>query len=92
MDLFENMNDDEIIGKKKKSNKTMTIIIIAIISILIIIIAIVGVIAYLKSLTMKFYIDGVSKTIDESYFQITEDGKIYVSIQDMANLLRSRLL
>lgn len=87
MDLFESMNEDEVIGKKKKSNKTMTIIIVAIIAILIIIMGIIGVMAYLKSLEMRFFVDGVSKQINESYFQIEEDGDIYVSIQDMASLL-----
>lgn len=87
MDLFDDINEDGIIGKKEKNNKTLKIIIAAIIIILVIIMAIVGVMMYLQTLQMKFYIDGEAKTINESYFQITDDGKIYVSIQDMAGLL-----
>lgn len=86
MDLFEEMNNNQATGKKKNNNTLK--IIIAIISVLVVaIIAIIGTILYLKSTTMKFYLDGQSQVIHDGYFQITEDGKIYVSISDMSQLL-----
>ena len=86
MDLFEEMNGDQVIGKKKKS-KTPKIIIAIIIILLVVIMGIVGVMMYLKTLTTKFYVDGANKEMNENYFQITEDGKIYISISDIAQLL-----
>lgn len=87
MDLFEEMNENEPIKKKKSGNFAKVIIIFAII----VVILIAGVLAammYLKSSEMKFYIDGQNTPIKSSYFEIQEDGKIYVSIQDMASLLK----
>lgn len=84
MDLFENMNQEKNTRKKNNINK---VIIILIVMLLVIIMSIIGIMMYLQTLTTKFYIDGVSTLIYESYFEITEDGKIYVSIQDMAKLL-----
>ena len=86
MDLFEEMNQNEITGKNKKS-KTSKIIIAIIVVLLVVIISIVGIMMYLKSKTTKFYVDGVSTPINDNYFQTTEDGKIYISIYDIAQML-----
>lgn len=87
MDLFEEINGDQIIGKKKKNNQTKKIIIAVIVILLVIIIGIFGTMMYLKSLSTKFYVDGVKKDLNDSYFQFTDDGKIYISIYDIAQLL-----
>ena len=84
MDLFEEINGDQIIGKKKKNNQTKKIIIAVIVILLVIIIGIFGTMMYLKSLSTKFYVDGVKKDLNDSYFQFTDDGKIYISIYDIA--------
>ena len=90
MDLFESMTENEYLdnNKKKKKNKMPVIIISIIIVLLIFIIAIIGGIIYLKSSQMKFYVDGVQQTINTDYFKIEENGKIYISIQDMAQVLK----
>ena len=54
MDLFEEINGDQIIGKKKKNNQTKKIIIAVIVILLVIIIGIFGTMMYLKSLSTKF--------------------------------------
>lgn len=88
MDLFEEVNDNPIKNKEKNNNKTIKMIVIAIAIIFIIIIGIIIAMMYLKSSTMKLYIDGSQKNYQESYFQIDENNKIYISIQDMAGLLK----
>ncbi len=88
MDLFEEMNEN-VNAKKQKNNKTAKIIIVAIVILSVIILAIIGIIMYLKSLNMKFYVDGIQTTINDDYFQVTEDGKIYISIQDISQLLEA---
>lgn len=85
MDLFEEMNSNQTMNKK--NSKTTKIIIAVIIVLLVVIFAIVGLMLYLKSSTTKFYVDGVSTPINENYFQTTEDGKIYISIIDIAQLM-----
>lgn len=84
MDLFENVNQEKNTKKKNNINK---VIIILIVLLLVIIMSIIGIMMYLQTLTTKFYIDGVPTSINESYFEITQDGKIYISIQDMAKLI-----
>ena len=77
MDLFEEMNNNQATGKKKNNNTLK--IIIAIISVLVVaIIAIIGTILYLKSTTMKFYLDGQSQVINDGYIIKWRSLLIYV--------------
>lgn len=86
MDLFST-DDFEMENNQKANNKTLKIIIIAIVALLLVIIAIIGTMTYLNSKRMKFYVDGTQKEIKDSYFQINDDGTIYISISEMASLL-----
>ena len=70
MDLFEEMNGDQIIGKKKNNNQTKKIIIAVIIFLIVSIIGIFGVMMYLETLSTKFYVDGARRELKDNYFQI----------------------
>ena len=84
MDLFEN----DILNEREKNKKIAKITLISIIIVVILCIAIFGAIVYLQSLKLKVDIDGVRTTIADDLFIIDENGKVYVSIKDIATLLQ----
>ena len=82
MDFFEssNTNFDQ---EKIKSKKLMKIIIIALILVFLLSMGVLGAIFYLKNKELKFYMDGSKTSFQDDLF-IFENGKVYVSIKDIA--------
>jgi len=78
--------DPEYNEEDKNGSKVIKILIAGIILIFIVIIALVFAIMQLKSNRFSAYIDGQGISITEDLF-IIENGKVYVSIKDIAELL-----
>lgn len=80
------IGEDEFKEQEKKNNKLSVIIIVSISVIIAICIAIVCTIYYIQSQQFVFTIDGqVQNSYAEDLF-IFEDGKVYISIQDLAKV------
>ncbi len=77
-------------NQNAKNKKMLRLIIICIVIVLIISAILIGAIYYLNLLEqrkLKIYIDGVKTNVSEDAFLIEDNGKIYVSIKDVAKLL-----
>ena len=73
-----------------KNKKMSNLIIICIVIVLIVTVALIGAIYYLNLVQqreLKVYIDGVKTSVNADTFIIQNDGKVYVSIKDIAKLL-----
>ena len=82
----------EIIGKtmmeeEKKNKRLMKIIIIVIVLLAIILLALFGAIAYLSSTKLKFVVNGQATKVPDGMFIIEEDGNVYISIKQFAELV-----
>ncbi len=82
MDFFGSSNTN-FNQEKIKSKKLMKIIIIALILVFLLSMGVLGAIFYLKNKELKFYMDGSKTSFQDDLF-IFENGKIYVSIKDIA--------
>ncbi len=81
-----NLIDNEEKKNKEQSTKLLKIIIIAIVVLVLILVAVLSYSMYLQSKEFKFLINDRNTSIPSNLF-IFEDGDVYVSIKDMANLL-----
>lgn len=80
--------DDEVLNKKNKKPKIVTIISILIVITLLIVIGIVVLMMYTKEEKTKLYIDGIGVAYNEDTFKFTEGtGEMYISIRDIAGLV-----
>ena len=78
--------DDFFETKKEKNNskKTITIVLISLAVLVTIIIGIIIAMMVITGAKLSIYVDGVQVKMPEDTFIFTEDGKIYVSISDIA--------
>ena len=74
-------------NEEKKSKKIITIIAILIAILVIGIMAVIFLIMSMKGNKLTVSVDGVTKSFSEDTFIFTDDGKIYVSIKDIAPLV-----
>ncbi len=77
-------------NQNSKNKKILKLIIICIIVVLIVSAALIGAIYYLNLVEqreLKVYIDGVKTSVNSDTFIIKDNGKVYVSIKDIAKLL-----
>ena len=81
-----NLIDNEEKKSKEQSTKVLKIIIIAIVALVLILVAVLSYSMYLQSKQFKFLINDRNTSVTSNLF-IFEDGEVYVSIKDMANLL-----
>ena len=78
--------DPEYNEKEKKGSKATKIIIVSIVLVLIIIMVLLYFIIQLSANRFSAYLDGQAMNVTEDLFVI-ENGKVYVSIQDIAPML-----
>lgn len=83
MDFFEN----QIVEDKNKNKKLARKLIIAAVIILILCLGIGVLIVYLQSLQLKISFDGTPTSFSEQTFSFEENGKVYISIEEMAKKL-----
>lgn len=81
-----NLIDNEEKKNKEQSTKLLKIIIVAIVILVLILVAVVSYSMYLQSKQFKFLINDRNSNVPNSLF-IFEDGDVYISIKDMADLL-----
>lgn len=81
-----NLIDNEEKKSKEQSTKLLKIIIIAIVVLVLILVAVLSYSMYLQSKQFKFLINDRNTSMPSNLF-VFEDGEVYVSIKDMANLL-----
>lgn len=81
-----NLIDNEEKKNKEQSTKILKIIIIAIVVLVLILVAVLSYSMYLQSKEFKFLINDKITSMPSNLF-VFEDGEVYVSIKDMANLL-----
>ncbi len=78
------IEEEELIPKKKKNSVMTKVIAFLIVITIIVVIAIIVVIMSVKSKEFSVVIDGQITEVSEDTFAFTEDGKIYISIRDIA--------
>lgn len=84
------IEQDGFITNKKSGNdskKTITIIIIALAVLVTIIIGIIIIMMSIAGGKLSVYVDGVKIKISEDTFFFSDDGKVYVSIKDIAPIV-----
>lgn len=81
-----NLIDNEEKKSKEQNTKVLKLIIIAIVVLVLILVAVMSYSMYLQSKQFKFYINEKNTSIPSDLIK-NEDGEVYISIKDMANLL-----
>lgn len=81
------IEQEDVMPNEKKSKKTITLIVILITITIIAVIGIVFAIMALQGDKLSASIDGKKVSFTEDTFIFTEDGKVYVSIKDIAPLV-----
>lgn len=79
--------DNYVQDNENKNKKITTAIIIALIVVVIAIIAIIVLIMSITGNKLTVSIDGVATKVSDDTFIFTDDGKVYVSIRDIAPLI-----
>lgn len=81
-----NLIDNEEKKSKEQSTKLLKIIIMAIVVLVLILVAVLSYSMYLQSKQFRFSINDKNTSVPSNLF-IFEDGNVYISIKDMADLL-----
>lgn len=83
MDFFEN----QMMEEKQKSKKMARILLFSIIILILLCAVILGLIMYIESSRLKITLNGATKEFDQDTILIQEDGKVYISVNDIAKSL-----